>query len=61
MARATEQTLDGVRGGERSLETLRQTQADTGEQLTAVVLVRLEFPILSLKPGRRQRCVPPIA
>ena len=22
--------------------------------------VRLEFPILSLNPGRRQRCVPPI-
>ena len=31
MARATEQTLDGVRRGERSLETFRQPQAEHGQ------------------------------
>ena len=33
MARATEQTLDGVRGGERSLETFRQPQAQDGQSV----------------------------
>ena len=33
VARSAEETLDGVRGGERSLETLRQTQAEHGQRL----------------------------
>ena len=33
MARAAEQTLDGVRGGERSLEAFRQAQAEHGQRL----------------------------
>ena len=33
MARATEQTLDGVCRGQRALETLRQPQAEHGQRL----------------------------
>ena len=62
MARTAEQTLDGVRGGERSLETLRQTHAEHGQRLvepfphargrTRVVSVQAMRQVLQQTLGR---------
>ena len=62
MARSAEETLDGVRGGERSLETLRQTQAEHGQRLvepfphargrTRVVSVQAPRQVLQQTLGR---------
>ena len=62
MARSAEETLDGVRGGERSLETLRQTHAEHGQRLvepfqhargrTRVVSVHAPRQVLQQTRGR---------
>ena len=62
VARSAEETLDGVRGGERSLETLRQTHAEHGQRLvepfphargrTRVVSVQAPRQVLQQTLGR---------